>query len=78
MVDDTPGALAPLIEQVAQAGANVIDIFHRRAVWLAPIDRVGIELVLEVRDEAHGQGVVHHLTTVGYHVEREGQGLWPG
>lgn len=77
-VDDTPGALAPLIEQVAQAGANVIDIFHRRAVWLAPVDRVGIELVLEVRDEVHGQAVVHHLTTAGYHVEREGQGLWPG
>ena len=53
-------------------------VLHRRAVWLAPIDRVGIELVLEVRDEAHGQAVMHHLTTVGYHVEREGQGLWPG
>jgi threonine dehydratase len=56
----------------------VIDIFHRRAVWLVPVDRVGIELVLEVRDEAHGQDVVRYLAEAGYHIEREGQGLWPG
>jgi threonine dehydratase len=77
-VDDRPGNLAPLVDRVAQAGANVIDIFHRRAVWLVPVDRVGVEMVLEVRDEAHGQEVVHHLTEAGYVVEREGQGVWPG
>ncbi|NOK61266.1 MAG: threonine ammonia-lyase [Chloroflexi bacterium AL-W] len=76
-VDDRPGNLAPLISQVAQAGAGVVDIFHRRAVWLAPVDRAGIEMVLEVRDEQHGQTVVQHLTEAGYHVEREWPGLWP-
>jgi len=77
-VDDRPGNLAPLISRVASAGANVVDIFHRRAVWLAPVDRVGIEMVLEVRDEEHGQAVIQHLAEGGYVVEREGQGLWPG
>jgi threonine dehydratase len=77
-VDDRPGNLAPLISKVAEAGANVVDIFHRRAVWLAPVDRVGIEMVLEVRDEQHGQEVLRHLNEGGYHVEREGQGVWPG
>ena len=77
-VDDRPGNLAPLIDHVAKAGANVIDIFHRRAVWLVPVDRVGIEMVLEVRDEAHGQEVVRLLTAAGYVIEREGQGVWPG
>lgn len=77
-VDDRPGNLAPLIDHVARAGANVIDIFHRRAVWLVPVDRVGIEMVLEVRDEEHGQEVVRHLSEAGYVVEREGQEVWPG
>ena len=77
-VDDRPGNLAPLVDQVARAGANVIDIFHRRAVWLVPVDRVGVEMVLEVRDETHGQEVVRHLNQTGYVVERIGQGLWPG
>jgi len=76
-VDDRPGNLAPLVNHVGRAGANVIDIFHRRAVWLGPVDRVGIEMVLEVRDEAHGQEVVRELREAGYHVVREGQGVWP-
>ncbi|RIH87340.1 L-threonine ammonia-lyase [Calidithermus terrae] len=74
---DRPGALARIIEKVAEAGANVVDIFHRRALWLAPLGKVGVELVLEVRDDEHGREVVQRLETAGYHVEREGLGLWP-
>ncbi len=77
LVNDQPGSLAPLISRVASTGANVIDVFHRRAFWLAPLSKVGIELVLEVRDEAHAQAVVSDLISAGYGVEREGQGLWP-
>jgi threonine dehydratase len=43
-----------------------------------PVDRVGIEMVLEVRDEEHGQEVVRQLNQNGYVVERVGQGVWPG
>jgi threonine dehydratase len=77
LVGDRPGNLAPLIGKVAEAGANVIDVFHRRAAWLAPVDRVGVEMVLEVRDEEHGRALLAHLARAGYHVEREGQGVWP-
>jgi threonine dehydratase len=45
-------------------------------MWLAPVGRVGIELLLEVRDEGHGKDVVNYLESAGYHVEREGQGDW--
>jgi threonine dehydratase len=76
LVDDRPGNLAPLLNQVATAGANVVEIFHRRAVWLAPIAQVGLELILEVRDEEHGQSLIQHLNRAGYHVERVGQGRW--
>lgn len=77
-VDDRPGNLAPLINHVAAAGANVIDIFHRRAAWLGPVDRVGIELVLEVRDEEHGQAVVAHLEQAGYQLAHGKAAAWPG
>jgi len=59
---------------VADSGANVIDIFHRRATWLVPIDRVGIELILEVRDSSHGIQVVDTLEQHGYVVTQEG--MW--
>ncbi|MBL8095537.1 MAG: hypothetical protein JNL73_15300, partial [Anaerolineales bacterium] len=70
MVDDRPGNLAPLISCVAGAGANVIDIYHRRAVWLSPINQVGIVMVLEVRDPEHGQSVLARLRESGYSAEQ--------
>jgi threonine dehydratase len=74
---DRPGQLAQVINNVAACGANIIDVIHRRAVWLAPLTRTGLELVLEVRDEAHGQAVMRRLTEAGYHVERVRLGEWP-
>ena len=68
--------LAALLNTVAESGANVIEVFHRRAMWLAPLGRVGIQMLLEVRDEQHGKEVHKHLEEAGYHVEREGQGDW--
>lgn len=76
IVLDRPGALAQLAAEVGKAGANIMEIFHRRAMWLAPLGHVGIELVLEVRDREHGREVEQHLETVGYHVQREMQGDW--
>ncbi len=54
----------------------MVEVYHRRAMWLAPLGRVGIEMLLEVRDEQHGREVNRHLEKVGYHVEREGVGDW--
>lgn len=76
LVLDRPGMLARLLDCVAETGANVVEVFHRRAMWLAPLGRVGIEMVLEVRDEQHGREVYQHLEAANYHVEREGQGDW--
>ena len=76
LVIDRPGMLAQLLNHVAESRANVIEVFHRRAMWLAPLGRVGIEMLLEVRDEKHGREVNRHLEKSGYHVEREGVGDW--
>ncbi len=76
LVIDRPGMLAQLLNHVAESRANVIEVFHRRAMWLAPLGRVGIEMLLEVRDEQHGREVYRHLEKSGYHVEREGVGDW--
>jgi threonine dehydratase len=76
LVSDRPGKLAALLDHVAETNANVIEVMHQRAMWLAPLGRVGIEMVLEVRDEQHGREVHRHLEESGYHVEREGVGDW--
>jgi threonine dehydratase len=76
LVIDRPGSLAAALDAVAEAGANVIEVFHRRAMWLAPLGRVGIEMLLEVRDKQHGREVEKHIRDLGLNVEREGQGDW--
>lgn len=76
LVPDQPGGLAEMLGHVAKIGGNVIEVSHRRAMWLAPLGRVGIELLLEVRDEQHGQDVMEYLRSVGYKVRRQGQGNW--
>jgi threonine dehydratase len=76
LVLDRPGMLATLLNKVAETRANVIEVFHRRAMWLAPLGRVGIEMLLEVRDDEHARDVEKYLEQSGYHVEREGQGDW--
>lgn len=76
LVMDRPGMLAALLNTVAETRANVVEVYHQRAIWLAPLGRVGIEMILEVRDEQHGREVHKHLEDAGYHAEREGQGDW--
>lgn len=76
LVLDRPGMLAGLLKSVASTSANVIEVFHRRAMWLAPLGYVGIEMLLEVRDETHAREVHKHLEETGYHVTREGEADW--
>ncbi len=76
LVSDRPGMLATLTQKIAETGANVIEVYHRRAMWLAPLGFVGIEVLLEIRDIEHQQDVISHLQTAGYHVEREGVDNW--
>jgi threonine dehydratase len=54
-----------------------MDLLHRRAMWNVPIDRAGVELILEVRDEEHTQHVIAYLVAHGYPCERERSGPWP-
>ncbi|REJ78323.1 MAG: threonine ammonia-lyase [Acidobacteria bacterium] len=76
LIVDRPGYLAALIDKVAEKGGNVIEVFHQRSMWFAPLGMVGVELLLEVRDEDHGQKLVSYLTDKGYQVKREGEGDW--
>jgi threonine dehydratase len=76
LVLDRPGSLAAMLDSVAKSGANVIEVNHQRAIWLAPLGYTGIEMILEVRDERHGREVHKHLRDAGYSVERQGVGDW--
>ncbi|MDH3529892.1 MAG: threonine ammonia-lyase [Acidobacteriota bacterium] len=76
LVDDRPGKLSSLLDKVAAKGASVIEVYHRRAMYLAPLGSVGIELLLEVRNEDHGMEVLNYLKSTGYDVTRKVVDKW--
>ena len=76
LVQDRPGNLANLLNLVAEKGSNVIEVYHQRAMWQAPLGSVGLEMLLEVRDEDHGQELQKFLKQNGYKVQRETVGNW--
>jgi len=67
-IADSPGRLAPVIEVVAAAGANIVEIDHRRLFDPISARSTAVDLVLEVRDDRHGAAVVAALDDAGHTV----------
>src|SRR4051794_2872132 len=65
-VSDRPGALVALLGCVADTGANIVDVSHRREGIEAHVIETAVELVLETRGHEHAQAVVATLVDAGY------------
>ena len=65
-VPDRPGALARLLTQVAEAGANLVDVEHLREGVDLHVRETGVQLVLETRGRDHAAQVVDGLRAAGY------------
>jgi threonine dehydratase len=63
---DRPGALAALLREVADLGANVLDVTHERVTARLRVDEVEVLLQVETRGPAHCDGVVRQLRQAGY------------
>jgi threonine dehydratase len=71
-VPDRPGGLAGLLDTVATAGANVIELSHVRDDAQLALAQTGVELVLELRGEEHADVLVERLEAAGYASRRWG------
>jgi threonine dehydratase len=69
-VPDRPGALAALLDCVAGAGANVVDVSHLREGIGLHIRETGVQLVVETRSRAHADAVMATVAAAGYGVAR--------
>ncbi|HEX6747605.1 MAG TPA: threonine ammonia-lyase [Longimicrobium sp.] len=70
-VKDRPGALAALTAALAESGANIVSLEHRRGhgeVWVTEAE---IALTLETRGRDHVDEIVGKLSGAGYVVEKE-------
>jgi len=70
-VSDRPGGLAELLELVAGARANLLNVGHLREGVALEVRETGIELTLETRGPRHTEEVLAALRAAGYHVSLE-------
>lgn len=68
---DRPGQLALLTRAVAEEGANVLEIVHRRAFADLSVGDVDLVMQLETRGREHAQAIVRALEADGFQVEEE-------
>ncbi|HWG61777.1 MAG TPA: threonine ammonia-lyase [Streptosporangiaceae bacterium] len=65
-IPDRPGALATLLREVADHGANVLDVMHERITPRLRVDEVEVLLQVETRGPAHCDTLISQLRQAGY------------
>ena len=70
LIPDSPGGLARLLNELADAKANVLDVVHERTSARLHLDEVEVQLQVETRGPEHADRVVQHLRDCGYPVTR--------
>ncbi len=68
-VRDRPGSLSQLTRVLAEMGANVLDIHHRRGFADISVGDVEIVLQIETRGRDHVTDIIHALEHMGVAVE---------
>jgi threonine dehydratase len=63
---DRPGALATLLTELADLGANVLDVVHERVTPDLRVDEAEVSLHLETQGPEHTDSVVSQLRKAGY------------
>jgi threonine dehydratase len=69
-VPDRPGALAALLQTVAGAGANIVEVSHLREGIGLHVRETGVQLTIETRSREHADAVVAAAEGAGYGVAR--------
>ncbi|MCC6806321.1 MAG: threonine ammonia-lyase [Deltaproteobacteria bacterium] len=65
ILPDRPGQLAALLDRVAKAGANVLEVHHERVSQRLSLADTEVELVLETRGFEHIQELLATLASAG-------------
>lgn len=68
-ISDRPGGLAALLQVLASAGGNVLDVTHVRAGIPLHVDESGVEILVETRSSTHRRELVESVQQAGYRVD---------
>ncbi len=68
VIPDRPGGLAQLLSELADSGANVLEVAHERTSGTLRVGEVEVRLQLETRGTPHAESVLTRLREHGYRV----------
>ena len=68
-IPDRPGGLARLLGELADEGANVLEVAHQRTSTSLSVDEVDVQVQLETRGREHAEAVLARLRQHGYRVD---------
>jgi threonine dehydratase len=74
-VPDRPGALARLLDCVAAAGANLVEVSHLREGIDLHVRETGVQLTIETRSREHADAVVGAVRDAGYGVSKHAEAI---
>jgi threonine dehydratase len=71
-ITDAPGTLAKVAGCIAEAGGNIVEIYHQRLFADVPVKRADLDAVIETRDRAHLLEIMDRLRASGLTVRQLG------
>ncbi|MGQ0664745.1 MAG: threonine ammonia-lyase [Pseudomonadota bacterium] len=69
-IGDVPGMLARVTGAIAEAGGNIIEVYHQRLFQDVPVTRADVDAVIETRNAAHLADIVTRLEAAGFTVRQ--------
>jgi threonine dehydratase len=64
-ITDVPGMLARVSTAIAEAGGNVIEVYHQRLFQDVPVTRADLDIVIETRNRAHLEEIIVRIEATG-------------
>ncbi|SLN44527.1 threonine ammonia-lyase [Oceanibacterium hippocampi] len=65
-IPDTPGTLARITGLLANAGGNVIDVYHNRLFSDVSAKHANLDLVIETRDRQHMRDIIQAIESASF------------
>ena len=69
-ITDQPGVLGTIASMLGKAGANILEVSHRRTFLDVPAKGATLDIVIETKDAAHAAKVMDKMREAGFEVER--------
>jgi threonine dehydratase len=69
-ITDAPGTLAKVAGCIAEAGGNIVEIYHQRMFSDVSVKRADLDAVIETRDTAHLKEIIGRLQAAGLSVRQ--------